>query len=206
MPARSPRFVSLRRSWTSLAFSLPSFLLRSANRRPSSRSLSLFSSCSIAVAPSHSCGYRFSLARTLPPEYYVLTEIAVLSFLFVSRMSIPLLVRASLLCLSSLLSPSFHPQCFPPTIASHPPILSRSTSRRYSSSPFHSIYPSPSFSRDTIPQRPLSSVPVTQRRTARLNSYSLVVRVTFEPREQIRRCEERKRKEMLAATRKKGKR
>jgi hypothetical protein len=37
-------------------------------------------------------------------------------------------------------------------------------------------------SHDTIPQRPLSSVPLTQRRTARLNSYSLTVSITFEPR------------------------
>lgn len=97
------------------------------------------------------------------------------------------------------------PNVSPPHVLSHPPRLSRSTSRRYSSSPFHSIYPLP-LSRATIPQRPLSSVPLTQRRTARLNSYSLAVRVTFEAREQIRRREERKRKEMLAATRKRGKR
>lgn len=119
--ARSFTSFRLSSSWpTSLAFSLPSFLLRPANGRPSSNSLSLSFSRSVTVAPSHSCGYRFSLARTLPPEYYVLTEIAVLSLLFVSRIPSPSWCELSRSVYRRCCPPLFPPPMFPPTIAFSP--------------------------------------------------------------------------------------
>lgn len=147
---------SLARSFTSprLSSSRPDLSrvlspeLPSPSRRPSSlHALSLSIFLSLRLPRSFPFARFALLARPLPPEYYVLTEIAVLSFPLCLSRAIPLPARASSLCLSSLLSPSFHPQCFPPTIAFSP---SDSVSLHLStifilSLPFH--LSSPSFSR-----------------------------------------------------------
>lgn len=80
--------------------------------------------------------------------------------------------------------PLLPPPTFPPTIAHSPSdSVSLHLSTIFVLSLLRSIYPSPSvppYLHHRIPQCPLSSVPLTQRRTARLNSYSFAVRVTFE--------------------------
>lgn len=146
--ALSPKFPSL--------FHQPPFL------RALSRSLS------VTVTPTHSCGCRFSLAPysssgVLRPN----GEIAVPVSLLVPRIPSPSWYdnRALSLCLLSLLSPSSTPNAFPPQLLSHPLILSRSTSQRYSSSPFPFDLTSPSFSRydSSVPPIERSSNSTTYR-------------------------------------------
>lgn len=90
---------SLARSFTSFCLcSSQSTSLALSPKFPSSfhqprflHALSLL--LSVTVTPSHSCGCRFSLAHTLPPEYYVLTERSQCRIPPCPSYTIPLLVR-----------------------------------------------------------------------------------------------------------------
>lgn len=98
--------------------------------------------------------------------------------------------------------PPLPPPTFPPQLLSHPLILSRSTSQRYSSSPFPFDLSSPSFSRydSSAPPIERSSNSTTYRQI----KFVLAVRVTFETREQIRRCEVRRGKNCSSRHERKG--
>lgn len=104
----------------SRTLSLRSFLPCFTNHRFSMRSLSL--SLSVTVTPSHSCGCRFSLAHTLPPEYYVLTERSQCPYPSLSLVHHPppgtiTELSRSVYCRCC---PPLPPPTFPPTIALSP--------------------------------------------------------------------------------------
>lgn len=125
-------------------------------------------SCSVTVTPTDSCGCCFSLARTLPREYYVLTRNAMSLLVFHIPSPSWYDNRVLSLCLPSLLSPSSTPKRFPQncslTLCLAPPL----DSIPLFSLPFDLF--SRSFSRYDFSAPPIERS--SNSRTTRLNSYS----------------------------------